>query len=742
MSTHNANNSNYDSNPRNDTLLSTSIQLNAKNVLHWTGNSNNESGVTDICETNENYHTKQRFEATVTPLNASYKNNPDSGDLAQTNGKNVAAETFIEGLIQETRVIQLEPNNNILIQSTVSVCLPGAHAVEGIGGNNLNQPLFSSEHMIYSSIGIDDEKPTLLTATLVSEESLPEQMLMETTIPAFSAVPMEDPQKSRRRRQNFLIAVAALFSGIGGAIVAAISSQQRNKGAVINTTPTATLSLSLTPSEAPTYTPSSQPSNMLEGLFTVVALDLNTGLPAKNTSQYKALNWLLEQNAVLEFSAEELRQRFALATLIFSSKGSPVTDVLSADSHCTWPGITCGMQEGSNDMQVIGIDTNFSTTAVSNVKERSVTLLPELALLSNSITFLKFPVNTVRGTIPTELGLLTALNELVIGDRYGLFDHGELPSQFGQLSKLTHLSLQGCGLIKALPTQIGRLTALLHLDLGINYLTSSVPTEIGQLTLLQYFNIARNKFINDFPYQVGSLKNLEYFSITDNSLVTKDSGYLPLELTNLTKLKYLSAASNNIVGFRGSFCCIESYFSGLPDRNNILTTYLGRLTLLTTLELFDNNILFSLPTEIGNLVNLQHLALSENSLSGTIPTEIGLLTKLTHVNLRSNQLQGMLPSILGLLTNLEYADFSENQLSGEPPKDLSNLTSLSGWNMQLNSIAGVINCSLFGNMLSSIYVDCAEVYCIGNCYCVSQVTSAAGPMETFCPTLGENTTGF
>jgi hypothetical protein len=67
-------------------------------------------------------------------------------------------------------------------------------------------------------------------------------------------------------------------------------------------------------------------------------------------------------------------------------------------------------------MQVIGVDTNFTTAAVSDVKETSVTLLPELALLSNSITFLKFPEDTIRGTIPTELGLLTALNELVIGN--------------------------------------------------------------------------------------------------------------------------------------------------------------------------------------------------------------------------------------------------------------------------------------------------------------------------------------
>ena len=290
-------------------------------MLRLTENSNNNGDAFESREITENYHSKEGCKSTVEPLNFFCKNNTNSGDLAHTNGKNNKAETSMVIVIQETRDNETESQNNNVIQSTACAHIPGAYAVAGIGGQRLNQSQFSNKFMIDTSIGIYDGNPTLLTATLVSEETLPEEMHMKTTLPALSAVPMEDPQKSRRRLWNILMAVAVLFAGIGGAVVAAISSQQRKKNVVSNPTTTPSLSPSLTPSQAPTNSPSSQPSNMLEGLFTIVALDLNSGLPAKNTSQDKALNWLLEQKNELEYSAEELRQCFALVTLIFHPKG-------------------------------------------------------------------------------------------------------------------------------------------------------------------------------------------------------------------------------------------------------------------------------------------------------------------------------------------------------------------------------------------------------------------------------------
>ena len=118
-------------------------------------------------------------------------------------------------------------NNNTIQQ---------AHAVEGINGYLLDQPMLSTEEIIHTSTGINDYTPNLFTATLVAEESLHKLIPVVTTLPGLSAVPMEDPQKSCQQWCYTLMAVATLFAGIGGAIVAVISSQQKNKSIESNFT--------------------------------------------------------------------------------------------------------------------------------------------------------------------------------------------------------------------------------------------------------------------------------------------------------------------------------------------------------------------------------------------------------------------------------------------------------------------------------------------------------------------------
>ena len=63
----------------------------------------------------------------------------------------------------------------------------------------------------------------------------------------------------------------------------------------------------------------------------------------------------------------------------------------------------------------------------------------------------------------------------------------------------------------------------------------------------------------------------------------------------------------------------------------------------TSLNLSDNQLTGSIPSEIGNLTNLTMLYLYSNQLTGEIPPEIGNLTNLTYLNLSFNQLTGIIP---------------------------------------------------------------------------------------------------
>ena len=60
----------------------------------------------------------------------------------------------------------------------------------------------------------------------------------------------------------------------------------------------------------------------------------------------------------------------------------------------------------------------------------------------------------------------------------------------------------------------------------------------------------------------------------------------------------------------------------------------------TTLDLYNQGLDGTIPTEIFQYTHLTLLRLRDNQLSGTLPTEIGRLTQLTHLSLYSNQLSG------------------------------------------------------------------------------------------------------
>ena len=67
---------------------------------------------------------------------------------------------------------------------------------------------------------------------------------------------------------------------------------------------------------------------------------------------------------------------------------------------------------------------------------------------------------------------------------------------------------------------------------------------------------------------------------------------------------------------------------------------MGNLSSLTELDLDDNQLTGSIPTELGDLASLTNLGLGNNQLTGSIPTEFGDLASLTVLRLYSNQLTG------------------------------------------------------------------------------------------------------
>ena len=114
--------------------------------------------------------------------------------------------------------------------------------------------------------------------------------------------------------------------------------------------------------------------------------------------------------------------------------------------------------------------------------------------------------NNLTGTIPSEIGLLTAIT--------------------------TSLILSEGGLSGTIPSEVGLLTAITgSLDISINRLTGSVPTELGMLTAVAgSFDINANSLSGTVPSELGLLSGITgWFHLYSNRL----SGTLPIELGKL-----------------------------------------------------------------------------------------------------------------------------------------------------------------------------------------------------------------
>jgi len=177
-----------------------------------------------------------------------------------------------------------------------------------------------------------------------------------------------------------------------------------------------------------------------------VSFDNGAALKEQSTPQNEALNWLANNTNLNSYSNATKIQRYALATLFYSTNGTSWYQNLGWLSHfdeCDW--YTYAGEGSSCDENRTVKDLNLSENNLVG------TIPNELALLSN-LSWLDLSVNSLTGTIPSQLGLL---------------------------SNLAELDLSGNGLTGTIPSQIAMMSNLTWLDLSVNSLTGTIPSQIA-----------------------------------------------------------------------------------------------------------------------------------------------------------------------------------------------------------------------------------------------------------------------
>ena len=106
---------------------------------------------------------------------------------------------------------------------------------------------------------------------------------------------------------------------------------------------------------------------------------------------------------------------------------------------------------------------------------------------------------------------------------------GTIPPELGNLSALTKLWLNGNQLTGTIPPGLSNLGALVSLWLGGNKLTGSIPLELGNLGALKVLDLHHNQLTGTIPPELGNLGALEVLLLHDNQL----TGTIPPPLKRL-----------------------------------------------------------------------------------------------------------------------------------------------------------------------------------------------------------------
>ncbi|CAB9507064.1 STYKc [Seminavis robusta] len=129
--------------------------------------------------------------------------------------------------------------------------------------------------------------------------------------------------------------------------------------------------------------------------------------------------------------------------------------------------------------------------------------LPNLKSLALSST-------KISGSVPSEVGLLTSLESLIL-DNNGKLSASVIPSEVGALQRLTVLGMSDMNLHSSIPSEVGLLSKLTTLRLHDNELTGGIPQELESLSLLELFKIDGNAgLLGTVPTEFCAIDMLDF----------------------------------------------------------------------------------------------------------------------------------------------------------------------------------------------------------------------------------------
>jgi hypothetical protein len=203
--------------------------------------------------------------------------------------------------------------------------------------------------------------------------------------------------------------------------------------------------------------------------------------------------------------------------------------------------------------------------------------IPRSIQFYTALRTLEMSDTATTGTLPTELGLLTALSTLAIERNRWL--SGTLPTQLGKLSSLQSMSLVKLPQCSGpLPAEWSNMTALTKLDVSLNPgLTGEIPELLHNRAVVGLLDLKHD----------GSL------SLSLPAIQRRCENGLDLYLPFLARQQGLAN--------------VDTVSCGSANSLGTIPEWIGAFTGLTRIHLEKNRLFGTLPTELGLLTNMRKL---------------------------------------------------------------------------------------------------------------------------------------
>eukprot|EP00545_Synedropsis_sp_CCMP1620_P011410 CAMPEP_0119010232 /NCGR_PEP_ID=MMETSP1176-20130426/4878_1 /TAXON_ID=265551 /ORGANISM="Synedropsis recta cf, Strain CCMP1620" /LENGTH=620 /DNA_ID=CAMNT_0006962859 /DNA_START=77 /DNA_END=1939 /DNA_ORIENTATION=+ len=318
-------------------------------------------------------------------------------------------------------------------------------------------------------------------------------------------------------------------------------------------------------------------------------------------------------------------------------------------------------------------------------------LLPDkIASAYPGLLALNLSNNTLTGTLPEDLCLLTNLNKLNLA--FNKF-HGVIPHDIGAITHLQGLFLNDNSLYGPIPSSFdNKDNSLVQLFLQHNQLSGTIPGFLSEIHSLKDFFVDGNKLTGAVPTELCDRQlNAVYFEKVPGADARKgcesvscalnyksEDGIFPCEKCPESKF-------TPYLGWNGQ--CIK-----VQERHILDTLYQenGGSEWIHAERWGNPNVPHCMYegidcNEDGKVVNI---TLSDMNLKGKIPAKLGRLAHLRNLRLDNNQLTGVVPSDLRF-PPLDTLDIANNELGGPVPPLLCQKAGING-----NGEKGVFSCDV------------------------------------------------